>query len=1227
MSNDKVGRLLTVPSLSQGNANNKALSDKGCGRVSSAMIYNYLLAVAGRGAGEFVVNSLARRDLVYPDGTRYAADFVLAAPLTRLKPGWQRPDLITSSERTRLLNRDPDTAPPQADVERIFARVVESIEGNTPVMFYAGLSRTAGNPRHIVVVSGYKRDSKGDLWIHVEDPETAGRREGTRLDKPEVVGLEHIEVVDEGAWRSRGARYWVRASRLLQRSPHRGTLLLGDHNDSRGLEVILNLNRTPDSDHAQDIFGDGRAASGDASLPLDIGDGLAPTASAVEAAYAHVERGTSGGWYPVSENTLWHGGVHLAADPDGARAATVHACLPGTVVAARLGAGETAEGPFGSRNFVLVRHEMPPDDADAPAEAPVQVPFLRPPAAPDWGIPGWAVPGASTPSAASSEPASGAAEPSGRVYYSLYMHLAALDAGQGGVDRGRPPSADRVTTTGVNYRRAPRRDPDPARDAEIVAGVAPAGTRFEPLPDAPQAGQDTDGYQWGRVHLSDGPAEGYMTTNDQYLDPVETAALQASAVPWLQTPEVFRVVTGRNYRRVPRTEGNDPIGLAPPETRFEILANPPEPEAGRFRWGRVLLPTGPVEAFMSVSSPAVVLDCPPEPDQDLLRRLASGDVVAVDRPVQAGEVLWEAGPYGLRPVPGGLPPGQEPAPLPTVLHWEVFSAENLLADLCRDPAVPGAPADTASSAGGDGQASAAPAPRSTPPPTGPPTGTRLLVKSAEGPATAEVGREVTFWVTDFRGTASPGQRAQVGWEIRIDGQAVERFEAAGDRLTYTPLPAHAGRTLTAHPFMNAPADDVAASTRVAEPSPWWTAEDPDADFQVDACQVLDLFEGLDTTIMGQDLLAERVTVVVEARRGALPRPSFPRPSFAPDTHGDPAGHLAYDELSTFYAGDPDGRATRLRHAVCRFASEWAIADVRAAVDALGVGAPRATAAAVERHQWWAEALAAGVDLPAEPRLWHYHPLSFLVHVVGTSEATPIGDCESVTPDMLRRIFTEAPDGRLQVVADGINANIIEGKIDSEVRLTHFLGQVREEVGLRMHFREILTYRASQLRRTFSYYRRRPQEAERDAGDERAIANNVYDDANRSEGYKLGNTRPGDGWRYRGRGLKQLTGRYNYQQFTRLHASIWGGDLDFEANPDLLDEPIYAVRSGLAFWVGKRLYSVADEGVTQAVTDRITAVINRGTKSGPARWRHVDQIWSERLFRNVCFGSNSTDENH
>lgn len=82
---------------------------------------------------------------------------------------------------------------------------------------------------------------------------------------------------------------------------------------------------------------------------------------------------------------------------------------------------------------------------------------------------------------------------------------------------------------------------------------------------------------------------------------------------------------------------------------------------------------------------------------------------------------------------------------------------------------------------------------------------------------------------------------------------------------------------------------------------------------------------------------------------------------------------------------------------------------------------------------------------------------------------------------------------------------------------------------------------------------------------------------------LGNTQTGDGFKYRGRGLIQITGRANYQRCSDALAT------DFIGDPDQLAQPEYAVRSAMWFWQAHGLNTLADAGDFE----RITKIINGG----------------------------------
>jgi len=94
---------------------------------------------------------------------------------------------------------------------------------------------------------------------------------------------------------------------------------------------------------------------------------------------------------------------------------------------------------------------------------------------------------------------------------------------------------------------------------------------------------------------------------------------------------------------------------------------------------------------------------------------------------------------------------------------------------------------------------------------------------------------------------------------------------------------------------------------------------------------------------------------------------------------------------------------------------------------------------------------------------------------------------------------------------------------------------------------------------------------------------------------LGNNVPGDGYRYRGRGLIQITGRANYAAVTMAL------DHDFLSNPDDLAQPDWAAMSAAWFWAAHGLNPLADQGLFEAIT--------RGINGGLTGLADRKALWS------------------
>jgi len=160
---------------------------------------------------------------------------------------------------------------------------------------------------------------------------------------------------------------------------------------------------------------------------------------------------------------------------------------------------------------------------------------------------------------------------------------------------------------------------------------------------------------------------------------------------------------------------------------------------------------------------------------------------------------------------------------------------------------------------------------------------------------------------------------------------------------------------------------------------------------------------------------------------------------------------------------------------------------------------------------------------------------------------------------------------------------------SPERAAHLLGQSAHESGYFKLTEENLNYSEDALNRVFRRYFGEGKENAADyARNPEKIANYVYMDKNRSKGGALGNTEDGDGWRWRGRGFLQCTGRTNYRKFAaemRLP--------DVMKDPDLVATE-YAFESAFWFFQRNGLFKIADKGVNDDVITEITRRVNGGT---------------------------------
>ena len=266
---------------------------------------------------------------------------------------------------------------------------------------------------------------------------------------------------------------------------------------------------------------------------------------------------------------------------------------------------------------------------------------------------------------------------------------------------------------------------------------------------------------------------------------------------------------------------------------------------------------------------------------------------------------------------------------------------------------------------------------------------------------------------------------------------------------------------------------------------------------------------------------------------------------------------------------------------------------------------------LDKMTWMKTVSEKGVALGSEPR--HMHPIVFLNSIKkGKSK---------ITREMLRRIWSDpgnVSDSVLDVVAEEFSNKFEVCNINTKNRLYHFFAQIYQEVGPTFNLNEGFNYRPQVLINKFAYYRNHPQDAQTDGYIPGRQVANKQNIANRAYGGREGNDNiaSGDGWRYRGRGMKQLTFKNNYRSFTNYHERVWGERVDFESTPDLLVETVYAARSALYFWDQNNLFSSAANGISRAVSDSITRIVNLYDNHYEDRHNNLIRFLQEGIFDEI-----------
>jgi putative chitinase len=178
----------------------------------------------------------------------------------------------------------------------------------------------------------------------------------------------------------------------------------------------------------------------------------------------------------------------------------------------------------------------------------------------------------------------------------------------------------------------------------------------------------------------------------------------------------------------------------------------------------------------------------------------------------------------------------------------------------------------------------------------------------------------------------------------------------------------------------------------------------------------------------------------------------------------------------------------------------------------------------------------------------------------------------VTPEQLQQLAPNAHTAYRQAF-EAVEPVFERYGITTALRLEHFMAQALHETGGLTILVESMNYRAERIVKVWPTRFKTVADAQPYAHNPEALANNVY-------GGRMGNTQPGDGWRFIGRGLLQITGRDAYARYGKALV------IDLTGHPELAIDAQWTLPIALEEWTASNCNALADEdnlkGVTRAI---------------------------------------------